>query len=371
MLTFADALKLAAGVSVGMFGLGWLVENIPSGALYHNSKRKDAEDYNSFTQDMEDLIDKYGKLEHYETQYYDNRMDVSFAFRPHDPYFDDVELDSENWGGDPDGPLAQALAKARAAVRKPLKITKLPHPNQKTLKDFEADEWKLLPRDALGRWQKPVDSESIYQLRETLSSDVPDISELLTMYGGDTPSNRFRLYRDLQQLSLDQMDAALPDDSEVSFDEGDMTWMTPEEYFQYILEEEISVPDGEDEGTSLEGMDRLVRYTASIMSPTEVEEVIADNMVDITADLFVNHEDAEEEIAFMTAVLRYQNFASRWEAEENQFKCDLCGTTYSGVNRHVAGVGHYIDNYDSNGGYCCDDCNYTVILPARMRGEHL
>jgi len=204
-----------------------------------------------------------------------------------------------------------------------------------------------------------------------LSSDVPDISELLTMYGGDTPSNRFRLYRDLQQLSLDQMDAALPDDSEVSFDEGDMTWMTPQEYFHYILEEEINVPEGEDEGTSLEGMDRLVRYTASVMSPTEVEEVIADNMADITADLFVNHEDAEEEIAFMTAVLRYQNFASTWEAEENQFKCDLCGTTYSGANRHVAGVGHYIDNYNSKGGYCCDKCNYTVILPARMRGEHL
>jgi hypothetical protein len=302
-------------------------------------------------------------------------MDVSFAFRPHDPYFDDVELDGENWGGDPDGPLAQALAavreKSKRYAPKPLRLTKLPHPDQKTLKDFEADEWKLLPRDALGRWQKPVDSESIYQLRETLSSDVPDISELLTMYGGDTPSNRFRLYRDLQQLSLDQMDAALPDDSEVSFDEGDMTWMTPEEYFHYILEEEINVPEGEDEGTSLEGMDRLVRYTASVMSPSEVEKVIADNMADITADLFVNHEDAEEEIAFMTAVLRYQNFASRWEAEANQFKCDLCGTTYTGANRHVAGVGHYIDNYDSKGGYCCDQCNYTVILPARMRGEHL
>jgi hypothetical protein len=368
-------LKVVGGLSIVTAGLGWLAMNIPSGALYHNSKRKDAEDYNSFTQDMEDLIDKYGKLEHYETQYYDNRMDVSFAFRPHDPYFDDVELDSENWGGDPDGPLAQALAavreKSKRYAPKPLRLTKLPHPDQKTLKDFEADEWKLLPRDALGRWQKPVDSESIYQLRETLSSDVPDISELLTMYGGDTPSNRFRLYRDLQQLSLDQMDAALPDDSEVSFDEGDMTWMTPEEYFHYILEEEINVPEGEDEGTSLEGMDRLVRYTASVMSPSEVEKVIADNMADITADLFVNHEDAEEEIAFMTAVLRYQNFASRWEAEANQFKCDLCGTTYTGANRHVAGVGHYIDNYDSKGGYCCDQCNYTVILPARMRGEHL
>ncbi len=51
-------------------------------------------------------------------------------------------LDAENWGGDPDGQLAQALAKARAKSkepRRPLKITKLPHRDQKTLKDFEAD----------------------------------------------------------------------------------------------------------------------------------------------------------------------------------------------------------------------------------------
>ena len=466
--TFTTMLKVVAGFSAGMWGLGWLIGNVPGGALDRSSKRN-AEDYNSFTDDMEALIAKYGKLEHYETQYYDNRMDVSFAFRPHNPYFDDVELDSENWGGDPDGPLAQALAKARAAVRKPLKITKLPHPNQKSLKDFEADdfgdmeyillvmltdeqleeeygdfmrdegvgrkelpqrlqdryrtgeeaeylrekylepegpecescsdtegkgktdkygyfcntcreeypedfeadEWKLLPRDALGRWQKPVDSESIYQLRETLSSDVPDISDLLTMYGGDTPSNRFRLYRDLQQLSLDQMDAALPDDSQVSFDEADMTWMTPEEYFQYILEEEINVPEGENEESSLEFQDRLVRYTAATMSPTEIQELIADNMEEITKDLFVDREEAEGEIQYLKAVLRYQNFASKWQAETTQFKCDLCGIILSGSNRHVAGVGHYIDNYNSKGGYCCDQCNFTVVLPARTRGEHL
>ena len=58
-------------------------------------ERYGAEDYNAFTEDMQELIDKYGKLEHYETQYYDNRMDVSFAFRPHDPYFDDVDFDAE------------------------------------------------------------------------------------------------------------------------------------------------------------------------------------------------------------------------------------------------------------------------------------
>lgn len=50
-------------------------------------------------------------------------------------------MNAENWGGDPDGQLAQALAKARAKSkepRRPLKITKLPHRDQKTLKDFEA-----------------------------------------------------------------------------------------------------------------------------------------------------------------------------------------------------------------------------------------
>ena len=49
---------------------------------------------------------------------------------------------AENWGGDPDGPLAKALAKARAKSkepRKPLKIEKLPHRDQTSLKDFEAE----------------------------------------------------------------------------------------------------------------------------------------------------------------------------------------------------------------------------------------
>lgn len=53
--------------------------------------------------------------------------------------------DSENWGGDPEGQLAKALAKAREdskKPRRPLKITKLPHRDQKTLKDFEAETEK-------------------------------------------------------------------------------------------------------------------------------------------------------------------------------------------------------------------------------------
>jgi hypothetical protein len=49
---------------------------------------------------------------------------------------------AEDWGGDPDGPLAKALARARAKSkepRKPLKIEKLPHRDQTSLKDFEAE----------------------------------------------------------------------------------------------------------------------------------------------------------------------------------------------------------------------------------------
>ena len=55
---------------------------------------------------------------------------------------------SETFGDvDPDGQLAQALRAAREKSRyapQPLRITKLPHPDQKTLKDFEA-ETKELP----------------------------------------------------------------------------------------------------------------------------------------------------------------------------------------------------------------------------------
>lgn len=279
-----------------------------------------AEDYNSFTDEMDSLIEKYGVLQHYETSYYDNLMEVSFSFRPHDPYFDDVDFDAENWGGDPEGPLAKALARAREKLsqpRKPLRITSLPHPDQKTLKDFESDNWKLLPRDRMGRWRKPVDSESINRLTESLSSDVPSISELLTMYGGDTPTNRFRLYQDLQTLSIAQMDAALPDDSIVEFDETDLSWMTPEEYYQYVLEEPLNLSDDiEDDTQTVEFQDRLVRYTAMTMTPTEVDDLLEQNFKDVVADLFApDSEDTEAEIAFLLAVKRYQEFSDRYAAE--------------------------------------------------------
>ena len=37
---------------------------------------------------------------------------------------------AENWGGDPEGPLAKALDKARATLKNKLNITKLPHKDQ-------------------------------------------------------------------------------------------------------------------------------------------------------------------------------------------------------------------------------------------------
>jgi len=58
---------------------------------------------------------------------------------------EDEGWEAENWGGDPDGILAKALAKARDKMkeRKSLNITKLPDPNQKTLDEFNgAVVWK-------------------------------------------------------------------------------------------------------------------------------------------------------------------------------------------------------------------------------------
>lgn len=54
-----------------------------------------------------------------------------------------LDFRSENWSGDEEGQLAKALAKARERakqVRKPLKIERLPHRNQRSLKDFSAEK---------------------------------------------------------------------------------------------------------------------------------------------------------------------------------------------------------------------------------------
>ena len=56
-------------------------------------------------------------------------------------------MGSENWGGDKEGALAKALAQARA--KKP-KTLVLKHPNQRTLKDFEAESnGNIFKREAL------------------------------------------------------------------------------------------------------------------------------------------------------------------------------------------------------------------------------
>ena len=230
-------------------------------------------------------------------------------------------MNAENWGGDPKGQLSKALANVRDKAKRyaptPLRLTKLPHPDQKNLKDFEADEWKLLPRDSSGRWQKPVRSESINELRESLQTSVPAISELLNLYGGDNPNNRFKLYNDLQSLKIDAMDAALPDDTDMTLDNLDMSWMTPREYYEHILEEPIDVPDDtEDDSTTIEFQERLVRYTAMTMLPQEVESLIKENAAEITEDLFADNEEADSEISFLNAVKRYQKLSEQWSAEE-------------------------------------------------------
>ena len=325
---------------------------------------------------MEALLAKYSQLLlTYETEYQskerggDGIMEVFMRFKPYNAYFDDVDFDAESFGPvDEEGQLAKALAAVREKSKRyaptPLRLTKLPHPDQKTLKDFEAentdkiksvisdirnypqldsftdeqlllmgldclalrsanketafeaDEWKLLPRDAKGRWQKPVRSESINELRDSLQTSVPAISELLEMYGGDTPNNRYKLYNDLQSLKIDAMDSALPDDSTASLDMDDMSWMTPSEYYQYVLEEPLDISDDiEDDTQTIEFQDRLVRYTAMTMSPQVIDALIEENELEIVSDLFADPAEAEGEIAFLKAVKRYQRFSEEYSAE--------------------------------------------------------
>ncbi len=372
-------------------------------------KNAESEDYNSFTEEMESLINKYGTLQSYDTSFYDNLMEVSFSFRPHNPYFDDVDFDAESlydsydslyafikefsemgndyvsdkgaeylrnhltiyhaeshearydaedrvtamtnkteqarhkilkmlgerhlnmegnsiegygendsslkhypvvnhssnkpityqtlvrmlnesfsrgWGEglkdayyagrmgfdaesfgpvDEDGQLAKALAAVREKSKRyaptPLRLTKLPHPDQKTLKDFEAD-WRDLSRDSSGRW---------------------------------LPAG---------------------DDSTVSYDMTDMSWMTPSEYYQYVLEEPLDISDDiEDDTQTIEFQDRFVRYTAMTMSPQVIDALIEENELEIVSDLFADPAEAEGEIAFLKAVKRYQQFSEEYSAE--------------------------------------------------------
>ncbi len=310
----------------GTSGVNWAKKK--SAAMNAESVEAETLDYNSFTNDMEALLAKYSQLLlTYETEYQskerggDGIMEVFMRFKPYNAYFDDVDFDAESFGPvDEEGQLAKALAAVREKSKRyaptPLRLTKLPHPDQKTLKDFEADEWKLLPRDAKGRWQKPVRSESINELRDSLQTSVPAISELLEMYGGDTPNNRYKLYNDLQSLKIDAMDSALPDDSTASLDMNDMSWMTPSEYYQYVLEEPLDISDDiEDDTQTIEFQDRFVRYTAMTMSPQVIDALIEENELEIVSDLFADPAEAEGEIAFLKAVKRYQRFSEEYSAE--------------------------------------------------------
>ena len=82
-----------------------------------------------------------------------------------------------NWGGDPDGQLAKALAKAREDAKKPrrpLKITKLPHPNQKSLKDFEEFNSAVV-------YKRPKGIVAQVMAREKASNDVALTEALLEL----------------------------------------------------------------------------------------------------------------------------------------------------------------------------------------------
>ena len=215
-----------------------------------------------------------------------------------------AEYSSEDWGGDPDGPLAKALAKARESLKqpqKPLQITRLPDPNQKTLKDFEAD-WQDLPRNELGQWQKPVSVEQLQNLIAT-TPEVPKLSDLLMLYGGDTPTNRYRLYNDMLTLRITTED--FDDDTVVIDIDND-----PEIYYQYILEEPLDIEE-QDERLTPEYWDRYSRYLAMTNTPDELEARIEALVSDL--DLF--NDDDFSEIGVMMAAIRQQKFMEKYQAE--------------------------------------------------------
>ena len=265
----------------GTSGVNWAKKKSAAMNAETFNAESDAEtlDYNSFTNDMEALLAKYSQLLlTYETEYQskerggDGIMEVFMRFKPYNAYFDDVDFDAESFGPvDEEGQLAKALAAVREKSKRyaptPLRLTKLPHPDQKSLKDFEAD-WRDLSRDNSGRW-------------------------------------------------LPAGDSRLPDDSTVSFDMADMSWMTPSEYYEYILEEPLDISDDiEDDTQTIEFQERLVRYTAMTMLPQEVESLIKENAAEITEDLFADNEEADSEINFLNAVKRYQKLSEQWSAEE-------------------------------------------------------
>lgn len=278
--------------------------------------------------------------------------------------FDMADFYAEDWGGDPDGPLAKALAQARESLkqpRKPLQITRLPDPDQKTLKDFEAESthcekcdyhprhcecycawckkdtplfnvvrgewvcnsckqnwdeeewrsefeanWQDLPRNELGQWQRPVSEEVLQML--VSSDNMPTLSELLEMYGGDTPTNRWKLYKALMDIYISNDPT---DDTIVDFSDN-LEIETPEEYYQFILQEELDIPEDEDDTQSIEFWDRYSRYVASVYTSEEIEFMIAEAIESI--DLFADEGDLKE-ITALNAALKLQSFMEKYQAE--------------------------------------------------------
>jgi hypothetical protein len=400
--------------------------------LCEESYNAETLDYNSFTNDMEALLAKYSQmLLHYDSEYQskarggDGVMELSISFIPFDAYFDDVDFDAESASDpetpeiisyqknkysmdlvveykgkkhdlefmiyqgydaesfgpvDEDGQLAKALAAVRDKAKRyaptPLRLTKLPHPDQKTLYDkYEADVitshrpypdvwggngwhrtsnfcWKCGDTghhysscnsqkytDALSRKKDMLKSvNAAINSHSWSDSDVEDLKELRRMI----KNNHFGIARhyfnsldtvlrdnigyeteisfeaDWRDLSRDSSGRWLPagDDSTVSYDMTDMSWMTPSEYYQYVLEEPLDISDDiEDDTQTIEFQDRFVRYTAMTMSPQVIDALIEENELEIVSDLFADPAEAEGEIAFLKAVKRYQQFSERYSAE--------------------------------------------------------
>jgi len=166
---------------------------------------------------------------------------------------------------------------------------------------YEAD-WQDLPRNELGQWQKPVSTEQLQNLIAT-TPGVPKLSDLLMLYGGDTPNNRYRLYNDMLTLRITTED--FDDDTIVIDIDND-----PEIYYQYILEEPLDVEE-EDDRLTPEYWDRYSRYLAMTNTPDELEARIESLVSDL--DLF-NDSDFSE-IGVMMAALRQQKFMEKYQAE--------------------------------------------------------
>ena len=211
-----------------------------------------------------------------------------------------------------EGQLAKALAAVREKSKRyaptPLRLTKLPHPDQKTLKDFEAEYTDKI---------KSVISD----LRNYPQFQTLDSEDLLLM-GLDClalrTANETAFEADWRDLSRDSSGRWLPagDDSTVSYDMTDMSWMTPSEYYQYVLEEPLDISDDiEDDTQTIEFQDRFVRYTAMTMLPQVIDALIEENELEIVSNLFADPAEAEGEIAFLKAVKRYQQFSEQYSAE--------------------------------------------------------